>query len=166
MSFTKSLHIGVTLGLWVIGASLPACGHGQPETPVEERRHREVAWISGQITGVDRIPIGEYNESTVHLIITTEGEENVRVKLGPGWYMEEEGLTFAPHQHIEFRGQPDPADGSYVAQSVRRGVQTLELRNADGSPRWPSKQAPGGNTSPSATAPTTTNANGNLSAPE
>jgi hypothetical protein len=74
----------------------------------------------------------------------------VRLKLGPGWYMEENGLTFEPQQHIEFRGQPNP-DGSYVAHSLRRGQRTIEIRNPDGSPRWPSRSTPVTPASPAVT---------------
>jgi hypothetical protein len=145
MTFTKSPYRSVTRALLVASAvctTLLACGHGQPETPTEEFRRREPAWISGQIMGVDRIPVDEYNESTMHVVVTTETKENVRLDLGPGWYMEESGLTFEPQQQIEFRGQPN-ADGSYVTHSLRRGQQTVEIRHPDGSPRWPNKRAPG-----------------------
>jgi hypothetical protein len=155
MTITKSRYLRVSFGLLItsaVCATFVGCGHAQPEAPTEEYRRREPMWISGQIMGVDRIPVDEYNESTVQLIVTTEADENVRLKLGPGWYMEESGLTFEPQQQIEFRGQPDGADGSYVAHSLRRGQQTVEIRNADGSPRWPNKTAPSKAT-PTAPAP-------------
>lgn len=156
MTFTKSRYLSVNgagpfsnarllSGAWLVTAALCtsvlACSHGQPETPTEEYRRREPMWISGEVMGVDRIPVDQYNESTIRLIVTTEADENVRLELGPGWYMEENGLTFEPQQHIEFRGQPG-AGGAYVAHSLRRGQKTIELRNSDGSPRWPNKTAP------------------------
>jgi len=112
--------------------------------------------------GVDRVPIDQYNDSTIHLLVTTETNENVRLELGPGWYMDENGLTFEPQQHIEFRGQHDP-NRDYVAHSVRRGTQTIQIRNPDGSPRWPNKGTSGagtqparGKSSPANTAPVNT----------
>lgn len=145
MTFTKSRHLSVTLGLLLhtaVAATLSACSNqSPPETPTEDFRRREPMWISGEIMGVDRIPVDDYNESTVQLTVATEGDPDVHLKLGPGWYMDENGLTFEPQQHIEFQGTPD-ADGSYVAHSLRRGQQTVELRNPDGSPRWPNKTSP------------------------
>lgn len=119
--------------------SMPACSHGGTDAPPADGRRKEPAWISGQVMGVDRIPIEEYNESTVHLIITTEGDDNVRLKLGPGWYIKERGLTFEPQQRIQFRGKPDPSDGSFVAHELRHGEQVIEFRDADGAPRWPER---------------------------
>lgn len=135
----------------------PACSHGGADAPPADARHKEPAWISGQVMGVDRIPLEEYNESTVHLIITTEGDENVRLKLGPGWYIKERGLAFEPQQRIQFRGKPDPNDGSFVAHELRHGEQVIELRDADGAPRWPEHQPQSAEGAPSQpAAPTAT----------
>lgn len=145
----------------------PACSRGGADAPPADARHKEPAWISGQVMGVDRIPIEEYNESTVHLIITTEGDENVRLKLGPGWYIKERGLSFEPQQRIQFRGKPDPKDGSFVAHELRHGERVIELRDADGAPHWsehpqqPSTETPSQPAAPNpthedATAPATT----------
>ena len=151
-STLRTNTFGLFLGT-VLGATLAACTQNlEPETPTEEFRRREPAWISGQVMGVDQVPIDQYNDSTVHVIVTTEGEQKVRLALGPGWYMDENGLTFAPQQHIQFQGQPDP-NGTYVARSVRSGDRTIELRNPDGSPRWPNKTAPGGSAPPAAPTP-------------
>lgn len=164
MTFKKSRYLSVTFGLLATSATcttLLACSQSPPEAPTEEYRRREPMWLSGEVMGVDRIPVDEYNESTMQLIVTTETDENVRLKLGPGWYMEENGLTFEPQQHIEFRGQHNP-DGSYVAHSLRRGQRTIEIRNPDGSPRWQDRSkpnsgspaaAPASNSTPSGATP-------------
>lgn len=149
MTFPMFGRLSVTLALLATSATFLGCGQSQPrpEAPQDEFRRREPAWISGEIMGVDRVPIDQYNDSTVHLLVTTETQENVRLELGPGWYLDENGLTFEPQQHIEFRGQHDP-NGGYVAHSLRRGSQTIEIRNSDGSPRWPNKGSTGSGAQP------------------
>lgn len=98
--------------------------------------------------GVDRIPVDQYNGSTIRLLVTTEGDTKVRVELGPGWYMEEKGLSFEPKQRIEFRAQPGVNGDSYVALELKQGEKTVELRDQDGVPRWSGK-APEGSNDPS-----------------
>lgn len=140
------------------GFVLAACQTTQPvspsnrgdEVPHNEMRQREPQWISGHVMGVDQIPIEHYNDSTIHLRVTTDENRDVDLELGPGWYITERGLVFEPHQQIQFRGQKNPAGDTFVAHQLRHGQQTIELRNDDGTPKWPAKATP---TSPSASAP-------------
>lgn len=134
------------------GLVLAACQTTQPiapsssnmgeEVPHNEMRQREPQWISGQVMGVDRVPIEQYNDSTIHLRVTTDKNQDVDLELGPGWYITERGLVFEPHQQIEFRGQKTPTGDTFVAHQLRRGQQTIELRNEDGTPKWPAKSDP------------------------
>lgn len=146
------------------GLVLAACQTTQPiapsnsnvgeEFPHNEMRQREPQWISGQVMGVDQVPIEQYNDSTIHLRVTTDKNQDVDLELGPGWYITERGLVFEPHQQIEFRGQKNPAGDTFVAHQLRRGQQTIELRGDDGTPKWPTKPAPG--VSPAAAPPSAT----------
>lgn len=85
--------------------------------------------------GVDRIPIDRYNDSTVHLVVTTGAPEPVHLELGPGWYVEENGLAFQPEQRIEYRGHAKD-DGAITVYEVRQGSSRLQLRDEKGNPRW------------------------------
>lgn len=150
MPHSSPTSLLVLLCISAAGGSLAACQHGEPTTPGNdiphnEMRQREPQWISGQVLGVDQIPIEQYNNSTVRVTVATEGKKNVHLELGPGWYLTEQGLAFEPHQRIEFRGHQDP-DGEYIAHELRRGDQTIELRDPAGHPRWsnpkPATQVP------------------------
>lgn len=151
LSRTPHSFAALALGLAALG--VPACHQGESETP-EQVQHREMPqrepqWISGQVMGVDQVPIEQYNDSTVHLTVATEGEQQVRLELGPGWYLNEQGVAFEPQQHIEFRGKRAGEGNTYVAHQLRKGQQTVDLRDDSGTPRWPNKALV-----PTPTAPT------------
>lgn len=100
---------------------------------------REPTWISGEVMGVDRIPIDQYNDSTVHLVVSTEAPETVDLELAPGWYVDEQGLAFQPNQRIEYRGHSNTA-GKFTVYEIRRGDATIQLRDETGAPRWQPRQ--------------------------
>lgn len=92
--------------------------------------------------GVDRIPVDQYNDSTVHLTVTTEAQQPVHLELGPGWYVDENGLAFQPEQRIEYRGQARE-DGAVTVYEVKQGQQRVQLRDENGNPRWQRSTSPG-----------------------
>jgi hypothetical protein len=119
-----------------VGCAGADAGSVAPASPA-----REPQWISGEVMGVDRIPIDQYNDSTVHLVVTTEAPEPVHLELGPGWYVQEQGLAFQPEQHIEYRGTPN-ATGGVTVYEVRQGASRVQLRNDSGEPTWQPRAKP------------------------
>lgn len=91
--------------------------------------------------GVDNVPIDQYNDSTVRLLVTTDAPEPVRLELGPGWFVNKQGLSFEPDQRIQYRGSPNP-NGSITVYELRHGETKVHLRNDKGEPDWEPHPAP------------------------
>ena len=133
---TTLVMLSVTLGMSLCAACTVGPAQPPAPTPMTEPG-REPMWIAGEVIGVDNIPIDEYNDSTVQLVVATEGEQKVRVRLAPGWFLNERGLNFRREQRVEFYGEPDPVEQDLVvARGIRAGTTTLELRDPTGVETW------------------------------
>lgn len=96
-----------------------------------------VETLSGEVTKVDRFTPGRGIGYGVHLMLKT-ASETIDVHLGPTWYVEQQGLTFAAGDklkvtgsRITYRGKP-----AIIAGEVKKGDQVLKLRDAQGVPAW------------------------------
>jgi hypothetical protein len=93
--------------------------------------------VSGEVVSVDTFtPMGGMSGG-MHLKLKT-GNETLDVHLGPAWYLENQNIQIQPGDKIEvtgskvsFAGQP-----AMMAASVKKGDQTLMLRDASGFPVW------------------------------
>jgi hypothetical protein len=65
----------------------------------------------------------------VHLVIQPEDGTPVRVDLGPGWYLDEHGLSFSKDELVEVEGRPEPREGGQVivARRVRKNGKTVDI---------------------------------------
>ncbi len=129
----------------MVAAAVCACallhcsvGPAQPTTPTSvDAPPREPLWIAGEVVEIDNVPIEEYRDSNVQLVVATEGDKKVRVRLAPGWFLTERGLQFQREQRVEFHGDPDPVEQDVViARGVRSGTTTLQLRDPTGLETW------------------------------
>jgi hypothetical protein len=112
-----------------------ACASTETSPPTAATPQREPGWISGEVMGVDRVPVDQYNDSTVRLVVTTEAPDPVQLDLGPGWYVDKQGLSFEPDQRIEYRGSQN-SEGSVTVYEIRKGDSKVQLRDEKGEPRW------------------------------
>ncbi|HQR20435.1 MAG TPA: hypothetical protein PLE54_05575 [Burkholderiaceae bacterium] len=73
----------------------------------------------------------------VHMMVKT-ASESVNLQLGPIWFIERLEPTLSPGDEIEFRGSRVTIDGKTVviASEIKKGDNTLVLRNAAGVPAW------------------------------
>ena len=73
----------------------------------------------------------------VHALLKTASEE-VSVRLGPAWYLEQQGMKLAPNDQIEVRGSRVTFDGKplIVAAQITKGAQVVRLRDDAGVPAW------------------------------
>jgi len=73
----------------------------------------------------------------VHMMIKTASEV-VDLHLGPMWFIERLEPPFEPGDEIDFRGSRVTLNGKVVviAAEIRKGDNTLVLRNAAGVPAW------------------------------
>ena len=93
--------------------------------------------VSGTIKAVEK----QMNESNgyagIHLLIQTTSEE-LPVHLGPEWYLSQQSISFQAGDKVEVEGSRVIVDRkpALIARQVKKGMQTLELRNKDGIPLW------------------------------
>jgi hypothetical protein len=73
----------------------------------------------------------------VHVLLKT-AKETVEIHLGPAWFIDDQEAKLQAGDSVSVRaarttmmGQP-----AVVAMDVKRGGETLRLRNDDGTPLW------------------------------
>lgn len=118
-------------------ALIAACGSGrspappaQPRTSVEAPESAgSVQTLSGQVLGVDRVPVADQNQLTLRLRATPGSDAPVSVDLGPGWYFDEHGIHFETHEHVTVRGTEHHHHGKsvIVAEEITKGGKTYRL---------------------------------------
>jgi hypothetical protein len=96
-----------------------------------------VETLSGEVVSVDKFTPGRKMSYGVHFTLKTE-KETIPVHLGPSWYMEKQGMTFAPGDKVEVTGSRITYQGqpTIIAAEVKKGGQVLKLRDSAGVPAW------------------------------
>lgn len=124
--------------VWVLSVWLAACA-SSAAGPGSVRRPNipEVYTADGRVLGVER-PLPEDRATNVHLLFQAQGEDPVRVELGPGWYLDEGKLHFDAKDDISVEGRREVHNGNsvIVARRVRKGSTTLQLRDEQANPLW------------------------------
>lgn len=115
--------------LWAQQGMGPGARYGRMYNP------QTVETVSGQVLSVDTIRRGRYQG--VHLTVKTD-KETIAVHLGPSWYLDQQKMTFAPKDALEVTGSRVTFDGkpTIIAAEVKKGGQSLKLRDANGIPMW------------------------------
>lgn len=72
-----------------------------------------------------------------HLMVKS-GSETLEIHLGPTSFLNEKKFSFAKGDQIEVVGSKVKMGGTdaLIAREVKKGDQTLTLRNAQGIPQW------------------------------
>lgn len=97
-----------------------------------------VETVSGVVQRVEQVKGKTSGRSYgIQLLLKTDKEE-IAVHLGPGWYVDKQPLKIAPQDQIEVRGSRVTYGGkpAIIAAEVKKGDQTLKLRDATGIPAW------------------------------
>jgi hypothetical protein len=65
-------------------------------------------------------------------------KEKLAVYLGPGWFVEKQGMKITDLDQIQVTGSRIMVQGkpAVIAAEVRKGSQVLKLRNEQGQPLW------------------------------
>ncbi len=73
----------------------------------------------------------------VHLTLKTE-REKIPVILGPAWFFEQQGIAISALDKIQVTGSRVMFQGKpvLIAAEVKKGGQTLKLRDDNGLPLW------------------------------
>ncbi len=110
-----------------------------PESPYARLYDpKAVETISGEVVKVDRIAPMRGMSTGVHLVLKTDKEQEVSVHLGPLWYLENQDVKIEPKDRVEITGSRVTMQGkpAIIAAQVKKGDQTLKLRDEAGVPVW------------------------------
>ncbi|NTU42318.1 MAG: DNA-binding protein [Nitrospirales bacterium] len=93
--------------------------------------------IRGEIVGIDRIMPMRGMSYGIHLQVKTE-KGTIPVHLGPAWYIERMDAKLEKGDTIEVKGSRVQMKGqeAIIAAEVKKGDQTLRLRDENGFPFW------------------------------
>jgi hypothetical protein len=135
---------GPILALALILALTLACGPenqggpGPEDGAVYDRMYdsKTVETVRGEVVSVAKIT-DQGKGYGVSLALKTN-RETIRVYLGPGWFLEQQGLFFAPRDQLEITGSQITFQGrrTLIAAQVNNGGQSLKLRDPAGIPAW------------------------------
>jgi hypothetical protein len=97
---------------------------------------KTVETVSGEVVSVDKIS-DRSMDSGVSLTLKT-AKETILVYLGPGWFLAQKDLTFAPRDQVEITGSQITFQGkpAIIAAQVKKGDKSLQLRDPAGIPAW------------------------------
>ena len=98
---------------------------------------KTIETITGTVEKVDKITLGKGMSYGVHLAVKTE-KETIDVHLGPGWYIENQDVKLTPGDKVEIKGSRITFQGKpvIIAAEVKKGEETLKLRDESGFPSW------------------------------
>ena len=114
------------------GRPCESCGRGQMARSFDPRT---VQTVKGKIVAVRTID-GRRNHG-VHVDLETS-KGTLDAHLGPSWYLDDKGLALQNGDALQITGSKTTFDGkpAIIAQTVKKGSQTLALRDGSGVPLW------------------------------
>jgi hypothetical protein len=148
MKTTKSLALALSMMACVASVSFAQAGMrrgGGQGWGGRMYDRKTVETVSGEVVSVEEVHGKGWGQAGggrggghgVHLIVKSD-KEDVAVHLGPSWYLDKHGPTIAPGDRIEVRGSRIMFQGkpAIIAAEVKKGDQSLKLRDDDGLPAW------------------------------
>jgi hypothetical protein len=99
---------------------------------------KALATLTGEVVAIDSVmPMGGMSGG-IHLKVRTPKNEVMSVHLGPSWYLENQDISLKVKDKIQVKGSKVTFSGkpALIAAEVRKGDQTLILRDANGFPVW------------------------------
>lgn len=93
--------------------------------------------IAGTVKAIDKVMPMKGMNSGIHVMVKTDNE-TISVHLGPEWYIERQDVQLEKGDKIEVKGSrvtfaDKPA---MIAAEVKKGDNTLVLRDGSGIPAW------------------------------
>lgn len=98
---------------------------------------RMIETLKGKVEAVEKVTPSKGMSPGVHLVVKTEkGMESVH--LGPSWFIENQDVKIEAGDEVEITGSRVTLQGkpAVIASEVKKGDQTLKLREEDGTPAW------------------------------
>jgi len=99
---------------------------------------RTVTTIRGEVIRVDTITPMHGMGVGLRLLLRTSNREAISVHLGPDWYLERQEISIEPRDRIEVVGSRVTFANTptIIAAEVKKGNETLVLRDKTGFPVW------------------------------
>ena len=96
-----------------------------------------VETLSGEVSDIQTVVPYKGMNSGVQIIVKTD-KETVPVHLGPSWYIERLDFKIVKGDRVEVKGSRSTFAGRpvFIAGELKKGDQTLVLRDANGVPVW------------------------------
>jgi hypothetical protein len=126
--------------IWTIACSailaflaIPAAGMGPGSRPYDSKTETTVRGTVEEV----RTVTGRHGWNGLHLSLKT-ASGTLDIHVGPASYVASKKFELAKGDEIEVTGSRIRVDGAdaIVARQIRKGDETLTLRNADGVPMW------------------------------
>lgn len=110
---------------------------GDGETAPVQYDLKTVETLSGIVVAAPAPPAKGGMPERAQLTLKT-AKETLIVYLGPGWFVEKQGMKIANLDQIQVTGSRIMIQGkpAMIAGEVRKGSQILKLRNEQGQPLW------------------------------
>lgn len=98
---------------------------------------KTVETFKGTVLSVDTFSIRQRGRAGLHLHVLRT-KDTLIVHLGPLWFVENQGMSFAPKDTVTVKGSRITYNGgpAIIAAEVTKGGETLVLRNEQGFPAW------------------------------
>lgn len=93
--------------------------------------------VSGEVQKVDKIAPMRKMGAGIHLLFKTS-KETIPVHLGPEWFMDRLDANLKQGDKVQVTGSRIKLEGKpvIIASEVKRGDETLVLRDSSGVPVW------------------------------
>jgi hypothetical protein len=147
MRLKTLLSVAVPMAAILLTASWPAFsqGRGQGFRPCPYTPYQCAAagvcrpmMITGKVSRVFTETLQDNMYPGMALIVDTKDKGQVRVHLGPVWYLERQEFSLEPGQEVRVQGVclEDKGKTRLIAAEVTVGDSVLKLRDVEGKPMW------------------------------
>jgi len=92
--------------------------------------------LKGSVEAVNQVK-GPQGWGGTHVSLKTD-KETIDVHVGPSWFLAQHKVGFAKGDQVEVTGSRAKFGDKYalIAREIKKGGETLTLRNAQGFPVW------------------------------
>ncbi|MCK9375385.1 MAG: hypothetical protein M0P73_04460 [Syntrophobacterales bacterium] len=137
--------LGVMVWCWAVSGPAWGQGRGQgfrpcPYTPYEcaAKGVCRPLTITGKVSRVFTETLQDNMYPGMAIIVDTKDRGQVRVHLGPVWYLERQAFSLEPGQEVRVQGVclEEKGQTRLIAAEVTVGDSVLKLRDMEGKPMW------------------------------
>jgi len=129
---------GVVCLSWLVQPAMArGGGYWKPSKYDRIYNRKTVETISGIVEDIRKSNQEKRMPDRIDLILKSD-KETVSIHLGPQWFMEKQTVSINKGDNVEVTESRVKYNGTpaIIAAEVKKEGQTLDLRNAKGSPLW------------------------------